>query len=61
MTVESYDPDTSQAQRVVAVPTDGGSTLTEIPLVRHHGIHQLGEVYAIGADLYKLTWTQGQP
>jgi photosystem II stability/assembly factor-like uncharacterized protein len=109
VTIQSYDPDTTQAQRVVAKTTDGGRTWTEVPLVRNHRIRQFGvgfvdervgwvgtnaggyetrdggtswrfvdmgravnkirpvaagagvEVYAIGVDLYKLTWTPGQP
>ncbi len=42
VTVQNYNPDTSQAQRVVAKTTDGGKTWQEIPLVRNHAVREFG-------------------
>lgn len=46
VTVQSYDPDTSRADRVVAKTTDGGKSWREVPLVRQHAVRQFGVGFA---------------
>lgn len=41
-TIQSYDPDTTRAQRVIVRTRDGGKSWQEIPLVRDHRVRQFG-------------------
>jgi photosystem II stability/assembly factor-like uncharacterized protein len=46
VTVQSYDPDTTKNQRVIAKTTDGGATWKEIPLVKDHAVREFGAGFA---------------
>jgi photosystem II stability/assembly factor-like uncharacterized protein len=45
VTIQSYNPDKSASQRVVAKTTDGGETWAEIALVDDHAVRQFGVAF----------------
>lgn len=44
-TIQSYDPDPSNAQRLVAKTEDGGKTWFELPLVVDHSVREFGVAF----------------
>jgi photosystem II stability/assembly factor-like uncharacterized protein len=65
VTVQSYDPDSTQAARFVARTVDGGRTWVELPLVINHKVREFGVGFAtpdtgwVGAAPHGFATTDG--
>jgi len=65
VTIQSYDPDSTKADRFVAKTTDGGKSWRELPLVTNHRVREFGVGFAtpdtgwVGAAPHGFATTDG--